>query len=558
MLDFLASTIDKLLSLIQGIYNGLLTVIGMLINGDIKELLAKLKNLVDAAMTAPGQFESAAYEELLGGNMDQPLSPMELQQAAAAGYSLPNAPDQQTAGAEAEQLPGPPWSTENVGVQQVFTGMELSPELAQQIMSQTGGDGEVTFGESDDPARSMESILGLSPDAQGNAESAQSGAQATLDDGLSPRQRAGAKWAIMKKGVSDWWSKNWPVVIGGGVLAVGGFIAANILTGGAITAALPAIMGVIGPLFLGMAVAQIGGHVQDYITKAWGGDIAGGGKSLAKGLAAGVIELISTLTLKAGSAALKGAKNIAKGAMRMAKGAANVARKSGQYILKQGKVLLKGITDGAIGRASKSLGGLSKRLLGRTKFRGFRIKVKSRRFRLEGKINPWVRIAEGSLPEGKKGYDLGDGRHLEVKSGKPKDARVNGWDHVDQKHLDSGVYQGKLNRRQAHENPDLELRQQRRQERLQRRKASRDFKGSQAHAESLGYTRYSHSRRGTVYHNSKAPRDKQYISKDIGSGDGSGAHNGGVWKAAESLRALQSKSSRTGTFNEDLTKKIGD
>jgi len=97
-----------------------------------------------------------------------------------------------------------------------------------------------------------------------------------------------------------------------------------------------------------------------------------------------------------------------------------------------------------------------------------------------------------------------------------------------------------------------------RQSRVERRQKARDYNGSGAHAQELGYQKAGHSRRGTVYHNPSAPRDRQYISKDIGSGDGSGAHNGGVWKAAESERALQSKSTRTGTFNADLTEKIGD
>jgi filamentous hemagglutinin len=47
------------------------------------------------------------------------------------------------------------------------------------------------------------------------------------------------------------------------------------------------------------------------------------------------------------------------------------------------------------------------------------------------------------------------------------------------------------------------------------------------------------------------------MSRDVGSGDGNGAHNGGVWKVAESVKALGSKKSRIGTFDADLTQ-IGD
>jgi hypothetical protein len=55
--------------------------------GELEEILERLGNLIDAAKTAPGQFETAAYEELLGGNLDQPLSPAELM---AAGRMPPS------------------------------------------------------------------------------------------------------------------------------------------------------------------------------------------------------------------------------------------------------------------------------------------------------------------------------------------------------------------------------------------------------------------------------------------------------------------------------------
>ena len=44
----------------------------------------------------------------------------------------------------------------------------------------------------------------------------------------------------------------------------------------------------------------------------------------------------------------------------------------------------------------------------------------------------------------------------------------------------------------------------------------------------------------------------QYITRDV---DG---HNGGAWKVADSVRDLGSRDTRSGTFNADLTKRIGD
>lgn len=43
-----------------------------------------------------------------------------------------------------------------------------------------------------------------------------------------------------------------------------------------------------------------------------------------------------------------------------------------------------------------------------------------------------------------------------------------------------------------------------------------------------------------------------YISPDVDS------HNGGAWKAAKTIKALGSKKTRLGTYNENLTVRVGD
>lgn len=428
VLDFLASTIDQLLGLFQNLFNGLLTVIGMLISGEFAELLKKVDNLIAAAKTAPGQFETAAYEELLGGDLDQPLSPQEL---IAAGRTPPTsvgvgsdaangdmASLQNDISPSDESFPYPPWTQENVGVEPVVDGMELSPELASEIQQRVGGsDGAFEFGHSEDASRSMSAILGTQGQ-QHDQISEHTGEtlnkQETVpDDGLSPRERAEVKWTVMKQGLSQWWANNWPLVLSGGVLAVAGFVVANILSGGVILAALLKLMPVIGALFTGVTIAHIAGHVRDFLSKGWEGDIPGGGKSLAKGLAAGAVELIMLLTMKAGSAALKGAKATAKnvvqgaksfayGAVRATKGATRLAKRGAQWAIKGGKVLFRGIGRG-LGKAARAVREFGARLLARTKFKGFRVRIRNRRFKLEGKINPWVTIAEGDIVHAEPG-----------------------------------------------------------------------------------------------------------------------------------------------------------
>lgn len=429
VLDFLAKTIDSLLALVQDIYNGILTVVGMIVSGELAELLEKLANLVAAAKTAPGQFETAAYEQLLGGNLDEPLSPGELIAAGRTPPGLVAGPggaepmggseEQEGEGAEGEG-PRPPWTEENVGVENVASGVQLSPELEEELAARTGENGAVEFGNSDAADRNMESILGIppgqAPGQEGEGQQAQQGPHPA--DGLTPPERAAVKWTLMKQGLAKWWSDNWPYVIGGGVLAVAGFIVANILTGGAILAALPTIMTVVGYLFTGILVVQLVGYLRDFLQKGWAGDTHGGGKALASGLAAGAIELISWLTFKAGSAALKGAraaaKGVAKGAQavartgaRAARGAVNLVKRGANYVIKGSKVLLRGPGD-AIGRAVKNLRELGEKLLARTKFKGFRFKIEGKRWALEGRINPWVLLATGKVDYVKqRGGELG-------------------------------------------------------------------------------------------------------------------------------------------------------
>ncbi|NTX67272.1 hypothetical protein HUA74_42145 [Myxococcus sp. CA051A] len=412
VLDFLAETIDKVLGLVQSIYNGLLTVVGMLISGELQELLARFADLVAAAKTAPGQFETAAYEELLGGNLDQPLSPAELVAAGRMPPAVAASPEgtapatpqaTQDPGADAP-LPGPPWTEANVGADEVAEEEQLSPLLLAELHQQTGGgDGTVVFGESTEANRTLDAALGLPTSGQAPAAQTQTeaGPETFPDDGLTPPERAAIKWEAMKKGLAAWWSANWPYVLAGGVLALAGFIIANILTGGALLAALLPIMSVMGSLFTGLMVMQLAGHVRDFLQKGWNGDIAGGGKSLAKGMAAGAIELISLLTFKAGGLVLKGARATARGAVkgaqalaRGASGAARVLRGGASYVLKGGKVLLRGVGKG-IARGVENLRALGGRLLSRTRFKGFRILLQGRRFRLEGRINPWVLLVEG-------------------------------------------------------------------------------------------------------------------------------------------------------------------
>jgi Domain of unknown function (DUF4157) len=407
VLDFLAKTLDKLLGVLQDLFIGLLSVIGMIITGDIAGLIKGFSNLIEAGKAMPPQFETAGLEELLGGdvNLDKPLSPEELAQAQQAGIDIPGAAGEgNSQTGEAGELPHAPWTEENVGVDAVENNMELSPELAAELMQKTNGDGEVMLAESDDQSRSMDSIMAEAAEQQqvgGEQE-----VQQHLDDGLSPKQRADIKWQLMKEGIKQWFSQNWPALLAGLIAAGAVIIAAIVASGGAVLAALPMILNVLAIVFAAEAIAKITGHLRDYMTKGWAGDIQGGGKSLAKALAAGAIELALLLTFEVGKVAVKGGKAIAKGVKTVAKGAGKVATKAFRgiikgvkYVIEKGKVLFKGIAGTGVGKQFNKLQDFGKALLERMRFRAFRIRVANRRFRLEGLINPWVLLASGEVKE---------------------------------------------------------------------------------------------------------------------------------------------------------------
>ncbi len=65
------------------------------------------------------------------------------------------------------------------------------------------------------------------------------------DDGLTPKQRASVKWEMMKQGIKQWFSDNWPILLAGLIGASAVIIAAIVASGGAVLAALPMIMQVL-------------------------------------------------------------------------------------------------------------------------------------------------------------------------------------------------------------------------------------------------------------------------------------------------------------------------
>ena len=423
---------------------------------------ARIQALVAAAQQMPGHFMGQLSEELLGMNLTEPL-PFERSKEDCAKCDTPataKGGDATAKGGDekAALLNKTKFAEDDFAIDSVAP-FDVDPEFVASLKLQEGG--EVEFGESNDPANSMEAIkaelaggetegdvpAGALPEGEkavgGCCDDEQTaeaklqqmmaqkpeGAEATQKQGkpaqqgeipanmktigpLSVGQRAKYMSHQMIQGVKQWFSANWPKLLAGAIAALAAFVGLNILTGGAITAALPAIMQVFGVVMGGVALANIAGHVGDYLSKGWAGDIAGGAKSLARGLAAGAVELVFALLFNAG-ALIKALKGGLKGTAKAAKGAVKntvkttvksvkelgqIGAKGAKTAFKNGKIMLGGV-KGGFAKGAKSLDDLAKQLVGKLRFNKFKIRLHGRRIQLLGHINPWVSIAEGEVKQ---------------------------------------------------------------------------------------------------------------------------------------------------------------
>ena len=227
---------------------------------------------------------------------------------------------------------------------------------------------------------------------------------------LTPGQRAQYMLHQLKQGVKQWFAANWGKLLVGTIAGITGFIALNILTGGAVMAAVPPLLQILGTVMAGVSMAQIAGHIGDYATKGWAGEIGSAAKSLARAVAVGAIELVFALLFNAGAIfkALKGGiKGAAKAAVTSVKTTLKTTAKSVKELgkigakgiktaFKNGKLLLKGVKSG-FAKGAKSLDDLAKRLKNKLRFKKFSISRLGKRIQLWGHINPKILLADGTV-----------------------------------------------------------------------------------------------------------------------------------------------------------------
>jgi hypothetical protein len=442
--------------------------VARIMSGDDLEWLG---NLLSAMAMVPDHLEGQFEEELIGMNLTEPLpfergAPPELADTAAQGVEAGIvAPE------NAALLSNPNLTAAQIGVDQVVN-LEFEREFIEDLQAHGG---EQEFRGPEDPSRTIAGVQSdlAGPDGLAAAEAAGAttgngtttaagGAQAptaemSTDEQLemfmnqappepcnqaAPARAEGAGSSIpehMKigpltrgqrarymlhqigQGIKIWFNCNssWliPSIIG--VIAV--LVAVEILTGGAITAALPAILDIFAAIMIGVAAVRAAAYTAEYLAKAITGDVAGAAKSLARGLAIVGIELVFALlfnidkvikTLKQGfkataEAAAKAAKAAVKttvesvqelgriGVKGLRTAGRNIAG-AGRAIVRNGKLLLEGVGEG-FAKGIRKVRDFFQRLWNKLRFKGFRIRLAGGWFKLEGEINPWVLIAEGKI-----------------------------------------------------------------------------------------------------------------------------------------------------------------
>jgi len=449
ILDWVAAGLDFALGLLQKavlfyieIYE---TLVNLLLN-----VLEGIYNLVQSARQMPDHFLGQMSEEVLGMDLTAPLAMERLKRpekshAIAAGVE---------AGAldtsEARVLTKNEITPEQVEVQETAMGEVLDQELIEEVAPRDGK--EVEFGERPGSEFGLKGAQEAAmPPAQPSAAAATDGtakektpeelaeeelqalmAQPQPDTcgGEKKEQPAGGdqvpeamkigpltvgqrgRYMLdqMLKGIKKWFACNWGKLLAGAVGALLGVILLNVLTGGAIMAALPLLMQVIAAVTLGATVVRVTSYVGDYIGKGWDGDFLAAGKALARGLAIAAIELVFALLFNLG-AVIKALKSGLKGAatalaraakqtivsgIKAVKGLGKVAVSGFKAAVKNGKLLVKGVTSG-FARGAKSLKSLASRLWQRMPFKKFKITFERGWFRLYGWLNPWVLLSNGRI-----------------------------------------------------------------------------------------------------------------------------------------------------------------
>ncbi|MFZ5987012.1 MAG: hypothetical protein ACOYWZ_07795, partial [Bacillota bacterium] len=399
VLDFLANTLDKLLGAIQSLYNGIFTLIGMLISGKFAEIMQGIASLIEAAKASFSHIEGELWKQLIGQDISKPLGQED-------GIAIPVEEAAGAVNTANEKL-----TEDDIEVDHVETG-EINPELMEDMNLK---DGEVRHIQGSSEPYTMESImcefdLGKEAEKTGNS----------FVDGVKMRTQNGGKILDqIKEFVIKWFKDNWVKLLLGILGALAGIVVLQIVTGGAITVALPTIISIITNIMNAAAVVSIvdtiakaAGYIEAFLSQGWIGQTTVAAMALATAIAMGLVELVMYLGFKAVGAGLKaagkgikqgigaaakGVKNLTQAAGRgiksLLKSGVNLVSRTGSIIIQNGKLIIRNLQKG-FSKGVKKLKDLIDRLLSRFKFKRFELEYKDEYVWLYGVFNPWRLLAK--------------------------------------------------------------------------------------------------------------------------------------------------------------------
>ncbi|QQZ59708.1 HNH endonuclease [Paenibacillus sonchi] len=433
VMDFLAAKVDQALAAVQNFYTKLISTLGHLLIATFLDVLSRIGALGKAAKRSLSHLEGKMWEYLLGVDISKPMGA-----GAAEGGAGPQA--QEEGQAADEKL-----TADDIEMESVEEG-ELDPALVQEANLK---DGETKQLPGSSKPATMDSIM-----ADFDTGKAEQSVGGKIADGAKLRaSNAKMLFDQMKSYVIKWMKSNGLKLLAAiaGILA--GVVAAEIITGGAITAALPMIMNLI-TLYLqadaiksvAQTLVQASGYIGTYLSQGWQKMIEPAAIALATALAMGLVELAMELGFKAigkglnkagkavknsigaaGAGVKKAAGAGVKGIKSLLKSGAKLASKSGSMIIRGGKIVIKSLQKGLM-KGAKKLRVLLDRVLQRFKFKKFKLERKGDHVLLYGEVNPWVLLANGRIKkvddlEGKKAGISTQAEYDKIKSLKPSERR---------------------------------------------------------------------------------------------------------------------------------------
>jgi hypothetical protein len=288
VMDFLAAKVDQALAAVQNFYTKLISTLGNLLIATFLDVLARIGALGKAAKRSFSHLEGKMWEYLLGVDISKPMGA-----AAAEGGAV------EEAGPAAEEK----LTAEDIEMESVEEG-EMDPALVQEANLKDGETKELSG--SRDPA-TMDSIL-----AEFDTGKENQSLGGKIADGAKLRANNGKMlFDQIKSFVIKWMKSNGLKLLAAVIGILAGVVVAEIITGGAITAALPMIINMITVYLQADAIksvaqtlVQASGYIGTYLSQGWQKMIEPAAIALATALAMGLVELAMELGFKAIGAGL--------------------------------------------------------------------------------------------------------------------------------------------------------------------------------------------------------------------------------------------------------------